>query len=169
MKLSLIVIASVLALAFVVLSAVGFFTPIVWRTADAPSPSGNYVNTHGIPRYHEVRFQDGAISASRVYLGCDRPRGRTWSLLGIDLLHEVSVENRNLIEKTTMKTRAWIPIAILSAAPFCAMIRGPLRRRSRHRRGLCISCGYDLTGNISGTCPECGADLPENGAVTSRQ
>lgn len=24
------------------------------------------------------------------------------------------------------------------------------------RSGLCKSCGYDLTGNTSGTCPECG-------------
>ncbi len=23
--------------------------------------------------------------------------------------------------------------------------------------GLCQRCGYDLTGNVSGTCPECGA------------
>jgi hypothetical protein len=26
----------------------------------------------------------------------------------------------------------------------------------RTRRGLCASCGYDLTGNVSGKCPECG-------------
>ena len=25
------------------------------------------------------------------------------------------------------------------------------------REGCCKQCGYDLTGNISGTCPECGA------------
>lgn len=25
--------------------------------------------------------------------------------------------------------------------------------------GLCIGCGYDLTGNTSGTCPECGAEV----------
>jgi hypothetical protein len=24
------------------------------------------------------------------------------------------------------------------------------------RRGLCRYCGYDLTGNVSGVCPECG-------------
>ncbi len=26
----------------------------------------------------------------------------------------------------------------------------------RRRRGMCVACGYDLTGNVSGTCPECG-------------
>lgn len=29
--------------------------------------------------------------------------------------------------------------------------------RSRNRPGCCASCGYDLKGNESGTCPECGA------------
>jgi hypothetical protein len=29
----------------------------------------------------------------------------------------------------------------------------------RRRRGLCPSCGYDLTGNASGVCPECGRAL----------
>ena len=26
----------------------------------------------------------------------------------------------------------------------------------RRRRGRCVGCGYNLTGNVSGTCPECG-------------
>ena len=30
------------------------------------------------------------------------------------------------------------------------------RRRKRLARGLCPGCGYDLTGNLSGVCPECG-------------
>ncbi len=30
-------------------------------------------------------------------------------------------------------------------------------RTARHRRGRCRKCGYDLTGNVSGVCPECGA------------
>lgn len=32
-----------------------------------------------------------------------------------------------------------------------------IRRWRRRRRGLCINCGYDLTGNVSGVCPECGS------------
>lgn len=30
------------------------------------------------------------------------------------------------------------------------------RRISRHRPGICPTCSYDLTGNASGVCPECG-------------
>jgi len=33
-------------------------------------------------------------------------------------------------------------------------------RRVRNATGIpCPSCGYDLTGNLSGTCPECGAKV----------
>lgn len=30
------------------------------------------------------------------------------------------------------------------------------RKRRRRKRGLCVKCGYDLRGNESGVCPECG-------------
>jgi len=30
------------------------------------------------------------------------------------------------------------------------------RDRRRARPGLCSRCGYDLKGNLSGVCPECG-------------
>jgi len=31
-----------------------------------------------------------------------------------------------------------------------------LRRAPRTRPGFCARCGYNLTGNTSGVCPECG-------------
>lgn len=33
--------------------------------------------------------------------------------------------------------------------------------RRRTRLGRCRRCGYNLTGNVSGVCPECGARVPE--------
>lgn len=39
------------------------------------------------------------------------------------------------------------------------------RRRDRLRTGYCIDCGYDLTGNVSGRCSECGTII---GASTPR-
>ena len=41
--------------------------------------------------------------------------------------------------------------------------RGFLRRRWR-REGRCLRCGYDLTGNVSGRCPECGESIGSEGA-----
>lgn len=53
----------------------------------------------------------------------------------------------------------WMPLVVFGSYPAIAFIRGPLRRWRRRKRGLCIRCGYDLEGNISGTCPECGEGL----------
>jgi hypothetical protein len=46
--------------------------------------------------------------------------------------------------------------------PFMAMILIVACVHRRHCRdirrlsGLCVRCGYNLTGNVSGICPECG-------------
>ena len=50
----------------------------------------------------------------------------------------------------------WPAVPLLAAYPALAFIRGPVRRYRRWRKGLCTYCSYDLTGNVSGTCPECG-------------
>jgi hypothetical protein len=42
-----------------------------------------------------------------------------------------------------------------------------LRHRDRMRFGRCPSCGYSLTGNTSGTCPECGTPVPKEPADKS--
>lgn len=48
----------------------------------------------------------------------------------------------------------YVPLALLGGAVLW------LRHLDRHRvPGHCQRCGYDLTGNVSGTCPECGDAL----------
>ena len=37
--------------------------------------------------------------------------------------------------------------------------------RRRPRPGRCPDCDYDLTGNVSGICPECGTLVPPNQAI----
>ena len=57
----------------------------------------------------------------------------------------------------------WTPIGItflLATYPAIAFICGPLRRWRRRRIGHCLDCGYDLTGNESGVCPDCGTGVP---------
>jgi len=46
----------------------------------------------------------------------------------------------------------WIPF-LLCAAPTALIL---WRDRRRSLPGHCGKCGYDLTGNVSGVCPECG-------------
>jgi len=51
----------------------------------------------------------------------------------------------------------WIPLVTFLAYPLAALLGLPRRRRRMRRlRGECVSCGYNLTGNVSGICPECG-------------
>ncbi len=47
-------------------------------------------------------------------------------------------------------------LLLLCVGSAVALARAPLRRYRRGRRGLCLKCGYDLRGNVSGVCPECG-------------
>jgi hypothetical protein len=46
----------------------------------------------------------------------------------------------------------WIPFLIV-ASPTTILL---LRRGRPNPPGHCSTCGYDLTGNTSGVCPECG-------------
>lgn len=50
----------------------------------------------------------------------------------------------------------WLSTLALVSAVSIPIIRGPLRRRWRRWRGACEACGYNLWGNRSGRCPECG-------------
>jgi len=50
----------------------------------------------------------------------------------------------------------WVPFVLFSIYPTIAFVRGPYRRHRRRKKGLCLKCGYNLTGNVSGVCPECG-------------
>ena len=57
----------------------------------------------------------------------------------------------------------WIPLVLIALPTFILWLRD-----RRHPRGHCQRCGYNLTGNVSGRCPECGhkaMDVPhETGA-----
>lgn len=56
---------------------------------------------------------------------------------------------------TWVRIPLWAPFILFAAYPTIAFIRGPVRRWRRRRKGCCVKCGYNLTGNVSGVCPEC--------------
>ena len=65
------------------------------------------------------------------------------------------------VRKRFIRLPLWMPLLLLATYPAIAFIRGPLRRWRRRRKGLCLKCGYSLTGNVSGVCPECGAEVKQ--------
>jgi hypothetical protein len=50
----------------------------------------------------------------------------------------------------------WLLFALFGFGPTLVLIRGPLSRSQRRKKHQCLFCGYSLTGNTSGVCPECG-------------
>lgn len=53
----------------------------------------------------------------------------------------------------------WLTTASLAMVGLLPVVRGPIRQARRRWKGWCLDCGYDLTGNHSGRCPECGLRL----------
>lgn len=49
---------------------------------------------------------------------------------------------------------------VLPAYRAVKSLRGRLDKERRRRHGRCVACGYDLTGNVSGLCSECGSPAP---------
>lgn len=51
----------------------------------------------------------------------------------------------------------WVPAVSLTIVAACLGLMPIIRKQFRMRHNLCMRCGYSLTGNESGVCPECGA------------
>jgi hypothetical protein len=58
----------------------------------------------------------------------------------------------------------WMPL-LMVAVPTTILW---WRDRRRTPPGHCRRCGYNLTGNTSGTCPECGTPLPKRASALPR-
>ncbi len=61
-----------------------------------------------------------------------------------------------------------VPLA-LALVPLGLRATRWVRRRRRRDHGLCVHCAYDLTGNASGVCPECGSKVGLRRHVPSRE
>jgi hypothetical protein len=54
----------------------------------------------------------------------------------------------------------WFLALITGILPVVLLVRF-VRSRLLHKNGCCLHCGYDLTANTSGVCPECGKRVPQ--------
>jgi len=54
---------------------------------------------------------------------------------------------------------AWMACLLLAILPVTFVGRA-MRNRALIRWHRCSTCGYNLTGNTSGVCPECGTAIP---------
>lgn len=70
---------------------------------------------------------------------------------------------RSPVLMTGVRTWVGLPVALFLVYPVLAVLWERVGKLLKPRRGHCRTCGYNLTGNTSGACPECGATLAEPG------
>jgi hypothetical protein len=58
-----------------------------------------------------------------------------------------------------------LPGLVFLCAVVVSLVLHPRGTANAHRDGICDRCGYDLTGNTSGKCPECGLRIAPKRAV----
>jgi len=61
--------------------------------------------------------------------------------------------------RLTVTIPLWSFAAVFSLPMMIRLVA--LALRQRNLRGMCPTCRYDLTGNTSGTSPECGTAIPQ--------
>jgi len=62
------------------------------------------------------------------------------------------------MNNSTAAFYAWVTIML--GWPLIPIILQQVRGYTGLPEGYCQKCGYNLTGNVSGKCPECGLDVP---------
>lgn len=104
-------------------------------------------------------FADGSIGLARTvprrYNNISMEGSGTWPPTGLPRLFRLAVGPNS-------ERLSWaVVIPSYSFALACGVgvaCIGVWRSRRNRGRG-CRNCGYDLTGNVSGTCPECGCGV----------
>jgi hypothetical protein len=108
-----------------------------------------------------VRLEKGALGLRQLYgsapLGCEwqpsvSPDPTCWH----PRFETVGLDSAVFV-KWWLVIPFWVPVLVSSVATVI-LFRGVRRKQ---RKGSCRSCGYDLTGNMSGVCPECGTPIAD--------
>ena len=161
-----ILLLALLAGATIVLAIVTRWTPIHWRVNlwDTSSRVVTVVLECG----HEL-----AGGSATIFYGSQPPANQSeWSVNDVVLKAGYEVTNstsyfarpgygvRKFEGRRTLdlKTPWWSALLIACTVgmfPVLEFIRGPLRRRRRRKRGLCVRCGRDPSEASDSTCPEC--------------
>lgn len=109
-----------------------------------------------------IVFWGGALGLARDSSGSDScvPPGIEWGWNeGTPVFAEVRWPNVVPLSASSsiIVIPLWLPLVILGVGTVAAWACG----RSRVNQTCCAICAYDLTGNLSGRCPECGAVIPK--------
>ncbi len=109
----------------------------------------------------ETRWDFCGVEYSRQLLYCGR-----W---GVDYSHQLVYIGhdvpRHPVAYVSLIIPFWLPVVVFLIGPLLTFVPAlvvRLRRRRRRKRGLCLTCGYDLRATPD-RCPECGT-VPSSSA-----
>jgi hypothetical protein len=103
-----------------------------------------------------VKIEEGRLLIGQWYSvsSTDTPSTRMWIWGGMGFV--CGLDAGDPLRTNLICIPLWLPLVCVLIYPSYAFIRGPYRGYHRRRKGLCLKCGYNLTGNVTGVCPECG-------------
>ncbi len=106
------------------------------------------------PVWHDLRVAYGradVISTNEAWMPTpDEPRLRYWRNYSWSWAWLPEVNN----PAGSITCPLWVPFIIVLVPTAYLFYRD-----RRHPRGHCQKCGYDLQGNVSGVCSECGTEV----------
>ena len=111
---------------------------------------------------HSLELVLGAV----WYRAQPRPDPVTAPFISITDLYQAAPSAHWRIRGSTVPGSRWVVVPLW--LPFVLVVGATAFLWLFDRRipvGLCISCRYDLTGNTTGICPECGAHAPPESAI----
>jgi hypothetical protein len=118
-----------------------------WRPPDPPPDRGHY------------SISAAAASIFLPHPGSNLARPGVLGALGFSLWQGICGRGTQTQENGTFLIVPFWFLTCMTAAPGLATAVSARRRRLtlvREKHGLCACCSYNLTGNFSGVCPECG-------------
>jgi hypothetical protein len=123
------------------------------------------------------RFEIGHLGPAKGYVGPgyltgeagfhltrDKPRGlfrHTWESIGFGFARTITwylPGKRPAGQYTGVMVPYWFLVLATGVIAGIVLYRQGVRRKRRDAP-VCVRCGYSLTGNVSGVCPECGVPM----------
>lgn len=181
MRNFVILALSLCSITVFLVSVASYFATLVWARGSPESPEGiadSWAESHGMffnyppensDRRRHFQFVIG-VSSGTLWCGCvsetksDREvNGSVDDPICVISWVDSLVDNHSPWKRRSTAGRfpLWIAFVSLAIYPGIVFVRGPVRRRRRRAGGRCVACGYNLTGNVSGICPECGTPCPQ--------